>query len=443
MADARVTVESGITDFGDQTIKNVTKIHLKEIVSDDATSVSIDLGDDAGDDFKVDTSKLVVEGDTGRVGIGTATPSSTVEIEGSSGDLILEIDNNVAGSANFQIQSGAGNARADLVMNDGTASTTLTMKGQMVGIMDTSPSYGLDVNGTARVVGAVTLDSTLGMGTATPRRTLDVLDASNPQLRLTHTDNTEYAEIQTQSNADTAITMNGTAGGMLYVRGAANYTYLQIQNANTTHTDGTDNGLSVGCNLKSGTIKMRDGGSTLSLGCGDIEAVRIDASKNATFVYNLSADGNVTLGDADTDAHTLNGTLNLNSALDDLTCSGTTASFVAGETVNRGDVCYFKTDGKMWKALASAAASSRAVAIAAEDITGAATGRYLLRGFIKDAATFPTFSTVGGAIYTNDTAGPPTQTAPSDDGDFVQVIGWAVDGDTVYFNPDTTVIEVA
>jgi len=151
------------TDFSDQDLTNVGSVALDEITSDSATSVTVTLGGDAGDDFIVGPSnKFVVEGESGgNIGIGTATPSSTVEIEGSSGDLILEIDNNVSNSANFQIQNGAGNARVDLVMNDGTSNTTITMKGQKVGIGDTSPSYGLDVNGTARVVGAATFDSNI------------------------------------------------------------------------------------------------------------------------------------------------------------------------------------------------------------------------------------------------------------------------------------------
>ena len=103
-------------------------------------------------DLQVDGTTVVVDETNNRLGIGTASPASTVEIEGSSGDLILEIDNNASNSANFQIQNGAGNARVDLVMNDGSANTTITMKGQKVGIGDTSPSYTLDVGGNAQIV---------------------------------------------------------------------------------------------------------------------------------------------------------------------------------------------------------------------------------------------------------------------------------------------------
>ncbi|MDP6587703.1 MAG: hypothetical protein QF535_23865, partial [Anaerolineales bacterium] len=49
---------------------NVGDISLDSISSDAGTSINVVLGSDAGDDFTVDTSKLVVEGDTGNVGIG-------------------------------------------------------------------------------------------------------------------------------------------------------------------------------------------------------------------------------------------------------------------------------------------------------------------------------------------------------------------------------------
>jgi hypothetical protein len=159
---------------------------------------------------------------------------------------------------------------------------------------------------------------------------------------------------------------------------------------------------------------------------------------------NVQVVGNATLGATDSDVHTLNGTLNLNSAPADETCSGTTATFQAGEGLNRGDVVYFKpADSKMYKADADLPATSRAVAIAAENIVLDDTGRFLLQGFVKDVGTFAGAYTAGDVLYTHTTGGPPNRVAPSGTGDSVQVIGWAVDGDTVYFDPGSTIIEIA
>ncbi len=66
---------SGVLNMGDNNITNVGDISLDSISSDAGTSINVVLGSDAGDDFLVDTDKLVVEGDTGKVGIGV-TPDS-------------------------------------------------------------------------------------------------------------------------------------------------------------------------------------------------------------------------------------------------------------------------------------------------------------------------------------------------------------------------------
>ena len=70
--------------FGDGNITNVGNIALDSISSDAGTSVAITLGTDAGDDLLVGTDKLVVEGDTGRVGIGTTAPAGLLEIVGTN-----------------------------------------------------------------------------------------------------------------------------------------------------------------------------------------------------------------------------------------------------------------------------------------------------------------------------------------------------------------------
>ena len=76
-------VRSGITiAFQDEDLVDVGSVALDEITSDSATTVKVTLGNDAGDDFKVDNTSLVVKGDTGKVGVGTDAPGGTLGVDG-------------------------------------------------------------------------------------------------------------------------------------------------------------------------------------------------------------------------------------------------------------------------------------------------------------------------------------------------------------------------
>ena len=75
---------NGHLDLADNNILNVGDISLDTISSDAGTSINVVLGSDSGDDFLVDTDKLVVEGDTGNVGIGTASPDRALVVAKTS-----------------------------------------------------------------------------------------------------------------------------------------------------------------------------------------------------------------------------------------------------------------------------------------------------------------------------------------------------------------------
>ena len=145
-------------------------------------------------------------------------------------------------------------------------------------------------------------------------------------------------------------------------------------------------------------------------------------------------------------AASTNLTMLLNSAVADGEYSGNVALFQAGEDLTAGEVVYFKSDGKVHKAVATAAATSRCTAMCVATVSANAMGPFLLEGFARFDSEFPTW-TVGGALFTPEaetsSKNVPEQTAPDTDGDFVQVIGYAVSTDAVYFKPDSTVIEVA
>jgi len=138
--------------------------------------------------------------------------------------------------------------------------------------------------------------------------------------------------------------------------------------------------------------------------------------------------------------------IQIESAPADTVYSGVTANFVAGEDLEDGECVYLKSDGKMWKAVATAVATARCVAMCCVDTATDASGPFLLQGFLRADTNFPTW-TVGGALYTPEAEtsakNVPEQTAPADSGDFVQVIGFAMDANTVYFDPGSTIVEIA
>jgi len=201
------------TSFGDNNITNVGSIALATIASDADTSVNVDLGSDAGDDFTVDTDKLVVEGDTGNVGIGTVTPLSSLsvvsEAEGTYHSAIQLLENS-GGESWFM----GVNADGDFQMMDSGTSA--------------APDFFIqDVTGN------------VGIGTASPDRLLSLV-GTRPQLELQTTEadatNKDFGiSVQSRdtSEEDMSILFGSTGAGanqILYGGGFAGF------NAATLHS---------------------------------------------------------------------------------------------------------------------------------------------------------------------------------------------------------------
>jgi len=124
----------------------------------------------------------------------------------------------------------------------------------------------------------------------------------------------------------------------------------------------------------------------------------------------------------------------------DHTARGDITTLTAGANLVFGETCYMGSDGKLEKTNAAAAATCPALVMAIATINEDATGLVLCRGFVRDDSWD---WTVGGLIYLDDsTAGGLTQTAPSDVGDQVVVVGFATHADRMYFNPSYVLVEV-
>ena len=223
--------------------------------------------------------------------------------------------------------------------------------------------------------------------------------------------------------------------------GTANAIEFHADNAKRVTIDST--GLTIGSGAEEDTMLIFDGhsgGADFRIGIDD-STDTLEIGKGTTHatdaIIKIKSSTNLEMM--------------LNSAVADGEVSGTLAMFTADEDLTAGEVVYFKSNGKVAKAVATAAATSRCVAMAIAPTSANALGPFLLKGFARFDSEFPQW-TVGGTLFTpeaeTDKGGGalvnvPEQTASDTDGDFVQVIGYAISADAIYFDPDSTVIEVA
>jgi len=125
---------------------------------------------------------------------------------------------------------------------------------------------------------------------------------------------------------------------------------------------------------------------------------------------------------------------------DDKDWCGHTALATVGEDVDAGEICYLKSDGKLWLSDADDVATMPVKAIATADILANAEGIFLLDGFIRiDAWNW----TIGNVLFAHTTPGALVATAPSGSADIVQSVAIAVTADIINFRPSKDLIEVA
>src|SRR3989344_4998130 len=103
----------------------------------------------------------------------------------------------------------------------------------------------------------------------------------------------------------------------------------------------------------------------------------------------------------------------------DQTVSGFIVGMTYGESIAKGDLLYFKSDGKVYKADANGVSTYPAMGLALATAS-AGSNNVLLRGVYRDDTRYA--FTVGGVVYLSTTAGTETQTQPAATNDVIQVV---------------------
>jgi hypothetical protein len=161
----------------------------------------------------------------------------------------------------------------------------------------------------------------------------------------------------------------------------------------------------------------------------------------ATEWYSGSAAGNIGFTVRcikDASGGTNQGGVTLNTSINDLTGNGIISyGTVDANSTGVGAALYIASDGNYEEADADAVATMPCVALALE--TGTGNKKILLQGFIRNNSwTW----TPGNQIFISPTTGMLTQTSPSAAGQQVQIVGYAVKSNTMFFNPNLILIEL-
>jgi len=263
---------------------------------DIAVSGAAVFNDVGGDnDFRVESddnaNMLFVDASTDRVGVGTATPLSTLHLYGSSGEVELRIQSDTAYTSIVQKDNNEliiQNAATDgvIIFHDDTAERMRIDKDGKVGINDSTPTAMLNVQGTA--------DS------AVPTLLIDHDDADVIGVQLNFLNSTANAididAFNTTANVIDVAATSLTTGKALFID-AGNATTTTTNAGAIAHIDFDKTGIVASgqtSTFKGFEIDMDDAANnagTSTMTGMDIGVVNVDAGDGTTQNVCLNVSG--------------------------------------------------------------------------------------------------------------------------------------------------------
>lgn len=228
----------------------------RQITVDTGGVLDINMGGASGDDFTIDTTSFVVEGDTGNVGIGTTTPTSKLHLplendaatptisfgDGDSG--FYEVGDDTIGfstAANIRFKlSGNGfqgdNATAAQILNEPATSTNPTLVPNRAD-MDTGIGH------------AATDSLSLIAGGVEAQRLTETLREIEANATVCETDGGDLRVVTVATHAlsvDTAVEFaDGTGGVCTNIVAGTDYYVSQVDDANKFNISATRGGGNI------------------------------------------------------------------------------------------------------------------------------------------------------------------------------------------------------
>ena len=191
-------------------------------------------------------------------------------------------------------------------------------------------------------------------------------------------------------------------------------------------------------------MTIDDGG--VNIGTGSLETATIDYT-DGDLSMTIADGGGVTFAQnvAVADSKFIEFESAAGTPTTDNTVQGVVIEFLAVEAITQFDAVYVSTTtGRVGRADANDAAKMPVIGIAIEAQGSAGSSvRVLTHGVYRDDGGFGGNMTVGVDLYAPETPGTLTTTRPSDNGDFIQVIGVAIGVRSAFVNPSLDIIEHA
>jgi hypothetical protein len=239
-----------------------------------------------------------------------------------------------------------------------------------------------------------------------------------------------------------------TNGTKVYVDG--NVASPELTGIATRSTSGTDNTFNIGAGMSSGSSQQFTGlidevRVSNSLRSVDWIKTEYNNQNSPSTFYTMGTEGvawaggpikisryRMNVGELpvnNVQAIKLNEAPTVNQ-----TVSGLVVDMTYGESITMGDLLYFKSDGKVYKADATSIATAKIPCMGLALATASSgSNDVLLKGIYRDDSRYN--FTVGGTVYLSTTAGVETQTQPAATDNIVQVVGIATHADRIYFRP--------